>query len=211
MLILFVRSLLALIMQIPTLYEQLTFTRDTIVSWSLPMFQFIATQHQRLNANATTPSNVIVLDGADAADTSIAVTKGPFLVVYGEDYPLDCELSWKSRVEKTYELFRSLLESWEVFDPTRYKPFGSAAPASTSSISHNAPATGNTASLHGNNKATVNLQNTPGAGQMVLADSVSTPSTNAAVATNTSTLELVDGMSDEDLARLLESEEFSKW
>jgi hypothetical protein len=119
-LIVFIRSFLGLIMQIPQLYETITFSVDSIYSWSIWMYQYLLFQQNKYNSTAAAVSttNPFIENNNPTSPTTEGMS-GPFILVYGED-PTECEMPWKMRIEKTLGLLSTLLQGWEIIDLNRY-------------------------------------------------------------------------------------------
>eukprot|EP01040_Poterioochromonas_malhamensis_P002309 gene2309-2454_t len=184
-LIVFIRSFLALIMQNASLYDTMTFSRDTIHSWSIWMFQYILYQSKKyaLSANPFTSSDAGTSTSSTNANssnsTSTSPSTGAFLMVYGEEFPQESDLPWVVRIEKTLQLFTTLLQSWEVYDENKY------------SLS---------------NQLINNLTNSVTSGNQTTG--IATGTDNDVMPKSSQVVQLQDGMTDEELARLLESEQF---
>jgi ubiquitin C-terminal hydrolase len=128
----FIRSFLALLMSVGVLYENMTANLDTIDSWSIWMYQYLLFQLQKYNMVSNIASAISnSTGGGDNSNNSSANTPnttnksdgmvgGPFMLVYGEEFPTDCEMMWKTRIEKTVEFFTTLLQSWDIIDMSKY-------------------------------------------------------------------------------------------
>jgi hypothetical protein len=134
--IVFIRSFLHLLLNNRFMFEQLTYSTETVYNWSLWMYQFLLFQLQKYQAvNAYMEmaahlhqNSTICPTTSTSASTSTSTTGttvnnnnvGPFLKVFGEEFPEESEISWKYRIEKTIQLFSTLLVGWEIVDMNRY-------------------------------------------------------------------------------------------
>jgi ubiquitin C-terminal hydrolase len=185
--LIFIRSFIMLFTQHSEAFDSAICTPVyTVNSWAGWMAKFLM-QHM-ISTGATK-------DTGNSVGGNSAKPNGPYVIVYGEDNN-ERLLTWNVRFEQTYNMLTSLLLTWDIDI------------VSVALDSSNRSSTGiNMQRYHSAPVATTAYPISNGG-------SFSKSNANLPVGTivqTTSVYDLADGMSDEELARLLQSEDLSKF
>lgn len=199
----FIRSFITLFSQCRALENMLCVPHSAIAEWAGWMVKFID-QHV-----------VPCLSSATAAASSYATVvsalagkgTGPTVVVFGEE-DSERQLTWSQRFDKTQQLLSSLLLTWDIDAavlvseasvPVVNGPLQKYATAPPAPVYAQAiPFNGKISTNHGNNVHFATATAT-----VIGVDN------HKSIGTASNVMELSDGMTDEELARFLESGDFN--
>jgi len=208
----FIRSLVTLLSEVHSLYELLGTTITDLYAWAPWMLQYL---HQlqvtsiTSTASTTTATNTTAAatGGTGGTEATVINMTGPYVMIYGE-HENERNLPWSERYQKTYQALSDILMTWGFDDLQALLRHIEATPSGITDLTNSSAlvVTQQPTMISGTVAKPSNTTASTTTVATITAQPSSSSSSSTAPKSNSTELQLHDGMTDEELMQFLSSQ-----